>query len=98
MSASPFPSPGTRFDALDAKATKRPVAEIDDAKLKPFDSAPDESTDTRVVRPVCRSCTKTSDVPFASPATRFDASDSKATKRPVAEIDGEKLWSFPSAP
>jgi len=35
-----------------------------------------------------RSCTKTSVVSFPSPGTKFHASESKATKRPLDEVDG----------
>lgn len=62
-----FVSPGTRFDAWDAKATTRPSPLIAALKLSAFGSMPEPGTFTRVVAPVSRSRTKTSFVPFVSP-------------------------------
>src|SRR5439155_797933 len=97
-STAPFVSPPTRFEANEPKATKRPSAEIDGPPLMSFPSMPAELTLTRVVVPVSRSRTKTSETPFVSPPTRFEASETKATKRPAAEIDGSLLSLFPSTP
>jgi hypothetical protein len=47
-----------------------------------------ELTLTRLVVWFLRSRMKTSVESFVSPATRFDASEEKATKRPFAEIEG----------
>ena len=44
-------------------------------------------TFTRSVVPVWRSRTNTSVAPLVSPGTRLVASETKATKRPSAEID-----------
>lgn len=52
---------------------------------------PVDVTEARRVSPVTTSATKTSTVPFVSPAMRFEASDSKATQRPSSEIDGLRL-------
>ena len=53
---------------------------------------------TRVVSPRFRSWTKTSKRCFVSPGTRFEAKDAKATKRPLAEIEGKTLSLFGTAP
>ena len=42
-----------------------------------------------------RWCTKTSESPFVSPATRLLASEVKATTRPVAESEAKKLSELP---
>ncbi len=60
-------------------ATVRPSALIDGAKLSALPPAL-----TISVTPVRRSRTKTSVRPFVSPATRLDAPESNATKRPSA--------------
>ena len=96
-------SPPTKFEAKDAKATKRPLAEIEGKALSSFPSAPAEPTLTRVVSPRTRSRTKTSYLKFRSPSTRLGALSEKATKRPVAEIEIGKFEEapdvgFPSAP
>src|SRR5205085_986013 len=59
---------------------------------------PCESTLTRLVLPALRSRTKTSLTAFVSPATRLLATESKATKRPSAEIAGRKVAPLPCAP
>src|SRR3954447_1251686 len=67
----------------------------------PFAWAPWAPTLTRLVVPVLRSRTKTSVRRLVSSGTRLVASDSKATKRPDAEIAGPKLpglsWGPPLA-
>ena len=73
-------------------ATHRPSAEMDGTELPLSACAPDESTLTRSVVPDCRSCTKTSAVPFVSFGTRFAAALSNATKRPSAEMAGFPQW------
>jgi hypothetical protein len=88
-SRSPFVSPPTRFEAPEMKATKRPSAEIEAPKPPKSACTPAVLTLTRLVVPVWRSRMKTSDSPFVSPPTRFEATDSKATKRPSAEIEGK---------
>src|SRR5438874_1644352 len=98
MSLSPFVSPATRLVANDWKATHRPVAESEGPKLEELPWTPAESTDTRTVCPVLRSCTKTSLTSFVSPATRLVANDWKATTRPVAESEGLELVSLPWVP
>src|SRR3989337_2315120 len=88
MSVTLLVSLGTRFGAYDANATDPPLEVMEgDQELK-FTWIPPEVKETRSVRPVNRSWTKTSPVPFVSPFTRLSAHDSNATKRPSAEIDG----------
>jgi hypothetical protein len=54
--------------------------------------------EARTVEPDGRSLTKTSGVPFVSPATRLAALLTKATRVPSAEIDAPKLSAPPSTP
>jgi hypothetical protein len=68
-----FVSPETRLVASLLNATNRWSAEIVGTVLSAFPSVPDELTLTRSVRPLVRSCTKTSRRPFESPETRFEA-------------------------
>src|SRR5205814_1255729 len=82
----------------EAKATQRPLAESEGTKLPELPWAPTESTDTRTVCPVARSCTKTSRSPLVSPVTRLVAYEAKATQRPLAESEGTKLPELPWAP
>src|SRR6185436_19592667 len=82
MSGFAFVSPTTRFVAQPVNATNRPSAEIEDSRLKEFPSAPLESTLTRSVVPLSRSCTKLSEFAFVSLATRFVEELTKATTRP----------------
>ena len=93
-----FESPATRFEASLWNATTCPSTEIDGHRLSRFPSAPEESTLTRSVIPVARSWTKTSNHPFVSPATRFEAPLPNATTCPSAEIEGGQLSEFASAP
>ena len=74
-SLTSFESPATRFVADEENATNRPSVLIAGSKLSSLASAPALSTLTRVVSPVCRSLMKTSRAPFASPETRFEASE-----------------------
>jgi hypothetical protein len=99
-SETPFVSPSTRFVAAEVNATLVPSAEIDEEVLSPLPSTGGEPppTLTRLVVCVVRSRTKTSETPFVSPSTRFDATESKATYRPSAEIEGEKLPPFDCTP
>jgi hypothetical protein len=53
----PFVSPAARFVAADSKTTKRPSPLMWASKLSPSAWAPCDDTLTRVVAPVCRSCT-----------------------------------------
>src|SRR5437016_6342465 len=69
--------PGIRFVESLKNETNLPLAEIEEPPAPPFPCAPPESRLTSVVCPVCRSCTNTSSMPFASPATRFGAKLSK---------------------
>jgi hypothetical protein len=92
VSAVLKPSPPTRLEAKDEKATKRPLwAEIAGNELSEFPGSPSELTLRSVVLPRFRSCKKTSTAPFRSPSTRSGAGDSKATKRPLSEIEGMPL-------
>jgi hypothetical protein len=73
MSFVALVSPGTRLEANDAKATKRPSADKRALVLLPFACVPDGPTLTRLVTPAMRSWTKTSWTLFVSRRTRFDA-------------------------
>jgi hypothetical protein len=84
----PFVSPVTRFEACDTKAVARPPPLDAAQRLPPFAHSPELDTLAGAVLPVARSWTKMSADRFASPATRFEASDVKATKRPSALIAG----------
>src|SRR5688500_18826432 len=75
----PLVSPDTRFLAADSKATYRPSALIDGAKLAASPDAPAEDTLTRWVVPATRSWTNTSGTWLKSPATRLAASLANAT-------------------
>jgi hypothetical protein len=74
-----LPSPLTRFDAAEPKATCWPLSEIDGEALLPFAWPPPAVTDTRRVDPATMSRTKMSDLPLVSPVTRLVASEKKAT-------------------
>ena len=94
---------GRRFVASELKATKRPSALMDGAPLDAFAELPSDAIETRVVAgehpagaPMHVSRRKISATPLLSPATRLVASEAKTTKRPSAEIDGERL--APSGP
>ena len=63
--------------------------------LAPFASVPPVATLARVVVFVRRSRTNTSATAFASPATRFVATLSNATKWPSAVIEGFRLAALP---
>ena len=88
-SVLPLVSPGTRLLASESKATNRPSAEIAGvaaaihcpgrrpARGSPAGSCPSGG----------RGRTRPS-MPLVSPGTRLVASETKATKRPSAEIDG----------
>jgi hypothetical protein len=92
-SNAPFVSPATRLLAKDENTTNLPPALIDAAVEEELPCSPVEETLTRSVVPATTSRTKTSSVPFVSPATRFGALEMKVTKRP--EMDG--LWLDPFA-
>ncbi|GJD75813.1 hypothetical protein CFIICLFH_4058 [Methylobacterium goesingense] len=80
MSEALFVSPVTRLVAVLWKATRVPSAEIEAAVLvPPVACAPVLSVETRVTVPVSVSLTKTSMVPFVSPATRLPALVVKTT-------------------
>src|SRR5215217_499771 len=87
-----------RLLAFDSKATERPSPEIDAKREASSPTAPLGPLARLInwVVSVCRSRTKTSVTPFPSTALRLLASDSKATKRPSAEIEG--LDELPSPP
>jgi len=71
-------------------ATNRPSGLIAGWNESPFASAPPLLTLTRSVTPATRSRTKTSIPSFSSPDTKSGASDSNATQRPSALIDGHQ--------
>src|SRR5437867_687532 len=85
--------------AFDAKATYWPSSLMAGVTLRPWAGAvPALITLTRVVVPAPRSWTKTSGELLASPATRLEASDVKATYRPSAlDTDGSPAAAGPSA-
>jgi len=89
--------PGTRLDAEKVKATNLPSAEMDGSKESPLSGLPLWVTDARLVVCATRSRTNTS-CALGSPRTRFDASESKATNRPLAEIDGSEELPLPVRP
>src|SRR5215211_7387561 len=90
-SLKPLVSFATRFVAIEPKATKRPSELIEGWSLQLSAWASELLTLTRSVAPVRRSRTKTSEVLLESFATRFEAPDSKATKRPSELIDKRPL-------
>lgn len=86
------------------KATNRPsddmAGQVAQATRHPSICAPFDATDTRTVVPRARSRTKTSGQfsstlsksqshALVSPGTRFEAAETKATKRPSPEMAGE---------
>jgi hypothetical protein len=81
--------------AAESNATQRPSALIAGTWPAPLAWAPSGPTLTRVVVPVCPSCTKTSFAPFVSPGTSVLAEDPNATQRPSALIAGYALSKFP---
>ena len=87
-SGAPLVSPGTRFDAADWKTTKRPSADTSAFDDGPLRSPPPAATLTRVTAP-SGPVRKTSATPFWSPATRFDADETNATRPPSADSTGE---------
>src|SRR5947209_8634545 len=91
MSVRRLVSAGTRLVASEAKATKRPSAEIDGAAPPRSAWAPPTPTLTRSIVPVTRSKTKASVAPLVSPGTRLAAALAKATARPSADRTGAEL-------
>jgi len=91
-------SAATRSVANEAKATRRPSALVDTRYDIPSPSRPPVSTLTRVQAPVAVSWRNTSVTSFPSPATRFVASDSKATYAPSSLIDGNSESESASVP
>src|SRR3954447_23687019 len=104
-SVTPLVSPGTRFVASERKATHEPFVVVLPSTAAPNDgpsagpSGPRESSAASLTahgEPVLpneppRRTAKTSRWPFVSPATRFEATDSKAmtlAKRRSREITG----------
>ena len=94
----PFVSPATKFEASELNATNRPSSLKTGCPLWLSASVPSDATLTRSVAPVERSYTNTSDIPFVSPATKFEAHESKATNRPSSLRDPEVLRLSPSVP
>src|SRR3954447_21880498 len=108
-SAWPLVSAGTRFPALDVNPTKRPVLEMELPLEYQSPSSPTADVLTRTVetapgssktpsRSGSLSRTNVSRAPLVSPATRFEASELKAMKRPDEEMPPAKEKPFPSAP
>lgn len=96
ISGRSFSSFGTRFVASDLNTTKRPSGVTEGSKLAPSAIAPRLEVLTIRVCPVVRSLIKISAKSLVSPATRFDASDSNTTYRPLELSRGEKLCPFPA--
>jgi hypothetical protein len=92
MSLTPLVSAGTRFVAMDSKATYRPLPLIlTSLTTWSFACAPLVARLTRLVVRVHRSRTNASRLPFVSPGTRLGALDGNATYRPFPLMDGEPL-------
>ena len=91
-------SPGTKLVEFDSKAMKRPSADTEGLSEGRSPSWPVEPTEMRVVVPVRRSRKKISEVLLVSAATKLVELDSKAMKRPSAEIAGLKASEFPWFP
>ena len=85
-------SPGTRLLAGDMNPTILPSALIPVTRLSLIACPPPSGTLTRTVRPVSRSCQKTSAWPFVSPGTRLGAREVKAAYRPWRLRNGRD-WS-----
>ena len=98
MSSHPFVSSGTRSSAYEEKATYRPSALMLGLPALPFPCESSQPMLTRSRASPSRSYTNTSLLAFVSPATKFDAYDSKATYRPSALMDETKLSPLPTAP
>ena len=79
ISLEPFVSALTRLLAMEENATYRPSAEMEANLESAFACVPFESTERRVVVPVCVSRRKMSCAPFQSALTRLLACDSNAT-------------------
>jgi hypothetical protein len=77
-------SPGTRLEENESKATNRPSAEMEGLNAPP--ELPAESNDTKVVVLVSVSRTKMSLI--VESRALLKASDSNATNRPSAEMEG----------
>src|SRR5690606_34511413 len=88
-------SPGTRVEARDWNATKRPSALMRPSQLVACTCAPSLATDTRSTCLASRSNTNTSGWRFVSPGTRLVARDSNTTNRPSGLMVG--AWLVPSA-
>src|SRR5579859_8179912 len=94
--------PGTRFEAKESNATKRPSMLIAGSPDPPLACAPSKPTETRVVafgqalpeRPERQLVeTKTSSTPFVLPRTRLLANDPYATTVPSGLIAGGAVLS-----
>ena len=92
-SGTPLLSPATRFVAADSNTTKRPSAERSGFDDGPSGSPPSTATLTRVTVP-SRSVRKMSATPLPSPAARFDADETNATRVPSAESTGARDGPF----
>ncbi len=101
--------PEPKFDDRDSKAIRFPSAEIAGSQESPSPCDPFGSALTSVICAFpsskipfpsgSRSTRKMSEIaPLASFGTRFDATLSKTTKRPSAEIAGNSLKPFASEP
>ena len=77
----PFTSPGTKLEAFDKNATKRPSALTTGCWLVLLPIVPDDDELTSVVVLLTRSRSKTSGTPLVSPETRLEAYDANTTNR-----------------
>ena len=95
----PFVSAGSRPVAFDSKATRAPSEEIDGSSEPPSTpGAPLGVRDTSVVVPATTSRRNTSVCPFPSLATRLEAVEANATKRPSFETSHSSLGPFAWTP
>src|SRR5215467_8573090 len=97
-----------RFVAVEAKATKRPSPEMAGSMLAPLAGVVPSGVDPRfvvgtqelllesmVVTQVERRNTSLAPLGLGAVAPRFMAVETKATKRPVLEMEGTELAPFP---
>ena len=79
------------FEPEVTNTSRAPLALMRASRLGPGRLPPPGATLSRLVSPVRRSRRKMSRSPLVSPATRFVAADSKATKRPSCVIEARVL-------
>jgi hypothetical protein len=94
----PCVSSGTRFVAIEAKATYRPSREIVASQLVPLPCRPVLAMLTLDVVAALRSYTNWSSTPFVSWGTRLVAAEPYVTNLPLPEIEGSVLRRSASLP